>query len=69
MKKPIDRVMGLLNTITLNRNNAIGTTIITLLFTDLILCKEFIYRMYGLSYTQSELRVVINLLEQEGKWN
>ena len=69
MKTSMDRVEGLLNVITINRNNSIGVTIVALLFTDLPLACGFLQRMYGIMYTESELNAVINLLEQEGRWN
>ena len=69
MNTSMDRVIGLLNVITINRNNSIGTTIVALLFTELTLAIRFLEKMYGIKYTESELSVVINLLEQDGRYN
>lgn len=69
MNTSMDRVIGLLNVITINRNNSIGTTIVALLFTDLKLACGFLEKMYGIRYTESELKSVINLLEQDGRYN
>lgn len=69
MNKSMDKVIGLLNVIAINKDNAIGTTIVALLFTELTLATGFLEKMYGIKYTESELSAVINLLEQDGRNN